>query len=76
MKKFGVKLKIKLKKINGSKSGEYGKDYIKIKFNSDDSLPLNKQLKILSLAIIVRSAFEENGKYYSKIFLNDCLYAA
>ena len=76
MKKFGVKLKIKLKKINGSKSGEYGKDYIKIKFNSDDSLPLNKQLKILSLAIIVRSAFEENGKYYSKIFLDDCLYAA
>ena len=76
MKKFGVKLKIKLKKINGSKSGEYGKDYIKIKFNSDDGLPLNKQLKILSLTIIVRSVFEENGKYYSQIFLDECLYAA
>ena len=31
------------------------KDYMKIKFNSDDNLPLNKQLKFLSVTIIVRS---------------------
>ena len=39
-----------LEKINSSKSGEYGKDYKKIKFNSNDDLPLNKQLKFLSFS--------------------------
>ena len=33
-----------IEKINGSKSGEHGKDYMKSKFNSDNDLPLNKQL--------------------------------
>ena len=46
------------------KSGEYDKDYMNIKFNSDDDLPLNKILKLHMLTIIVRSVFEENGKYY------------
>ena len=34
----------KIKKINGDEC-DYEKDYMKIKFNSDDNLPLNKQLK-------------------------------
>ena len=60
-----------MEKINGSKSGEYGKDYMKIKFNSYDDLPLNKQLKFMSLTIIVITAFEEDGKYYPQIFLDE-----
>ena len=36
--------------MNNGKSGEYGKDYMKIKFNSDDDLPLNKQLKFINLS--------------------------
>ena len=47
---------------------------MKMKFNSDDDLPLNKQLKLINLTIIVRAVFEENGKYYSQIFLDECLY--
>ena len=47
---------------------------MKIKFNSDDNLPLNVQLKFLSVTIIVRSVFEEDGKYYPQAFLNECLY--
>ena len=31
----------KIKKISGGEC-DYGKDYVKIKFNSDDDLPLNK----------------------------------
>ena len=31
-----------IEKISNNKSGEYEKDYMKIKFNSDDKLPLNK----------------------------------
>ena len=63
-----------IEKINNNKSGEYEKDYMKIKFNSDDKLPLNKQLKFLSETIVIRSVFEEDGKYYLQAFLDGCLY--
>ena len=45
-----------------------------IKFSSDDDLPLNKILKLHILTIIVRCVFEENGKYYPQVFLDECLY--
>ena len=47
---------------------------MKIKFNSDDNLPLNKTLKLCILTIIVRSVSEEDGKYYPQVFLDECLY--
>ena len=62
-----------IEKINDGKSGEYGQDYMKTKFNSDDDLPLNRQLTFLSITIIVTSVFEENGKYYPQIFLDESL---
>ena len=40
---------------------------MKIKFSSDDDLPLNKQLKLHMLTINVRTIFEEDGKYYPQI---------
>ena len=67
-------IKDQIKKINGIKLGEYGKDYMKIKFNSDDDLPLNKLLKFIYLTIIVRTVFEEDSKYYPQIILDECLY--
>ena len=68
------KIKYLIKTINWGKSGEYEKDYMKIKFNSDDDLPLNKTLKLHDLTIIVRSVFEEDGKYYRQVLLDECLY--
>ena len=47
---------------------------MKIKFNSDDNLPLNRILKLHMLVVIVRSFSEENDKYYTQIFLDECLY--
>ena len=47
---------------------------MKIKFNSDDNLPLNKQLKFQNMTITIRSVFEENGKLYPQVFLDDTLY--
>ena len=41
---------------------------MKIKFNSDDNLPLNKIVKLHNLTIVVRSAFEEDGKYHLHVF--------
>ena len=67
-------LRVVLKKMSNNKSGEYKKDYMKIKFNSDDKLPLNNQLKFPSVTRVIRSDFEEDGKYYSQIFLDDCWY--
>ena len=40
---------------------------MKIKFNSDDDFTLNKILKLHMLITIVRSCFEEDGKYYSQV---------
>ena len=37
-------IKNKMKTINGGKENDYKKDYMKIKVNSDDNLPLNKPL--------------------------------
>ena len=67
-------IKYHIQTINASKFGEYDKDYMKIKFISDDDLPLNKILKLHTLTIIVRSVFEEDGKYYPPIVLDECLY--
>ena len=63
-----------IKTINGGKIGEYGKDFMKIKLNSDDDLPLSTSLKFDTMTIIIRSVFEENGKYYPQVFLDECLY--
>ena len=41
---------------------------MKIKFNSDDNLALNKLLKLHMLTIIVSSVVKEDGKYYPQIF--------
>ena len=47
---------------------------MKIKFNSDDDLPLKKPLKFHFMTITVRSIFEEDGKLYPKVLLDDTLY--
>ena len=63
----------KIKKISGDEC-DYEKDYMKIKFNSDDDLPLNKPLKFHMMTIIIRSVFEEDGKLYLQVFLDDTLF--
>ena len=47
---------------------------MKIKFNADDNLSLNKPLKFHLLTIIVRSIFEEDSKFYPQLYLDDCFY--
>ena len=53
---------------------DYEKDYMRIKFSSDDDLPLNKPLKFHLMTITIRSVFEEDGKLYPQVFLDDTLY--
>ena len=64
---FGMGIKNKIEAVSG---GEYDheKDFMKITFNSDDDLPLNKPLKFHIMTITIRSVFEEDGKLYRKFF--------
>ena len=66
-------IKDKIKEINSNEC-DYEKDYIKIKFNSDDDLPLNKSLKSRLMTITIRSIFDEDGKLYPQVFLDDTFY--
>ena len=63
-----------MKTINGVKENDYKKHYMKIKYNSDDNLPLNKPLNFHSMTITIRSVFEKDGKLYPQVFLDDTLY--
>ena len=47
---------------------------MEIKFNTDDNLSLNKPLKFHNMTIIIRSVFEEDGKVYLQVFLDNTLY--
>ena len=57
-----IEIKDQIKMINNGSVGEYDKDYMKIKFDSDDNLPLNKILKFRVLTIVIRNIFEKDGK--------------
>ena len=47
---------------------------MKIKFNSDGDLTLNKTIEIPTMTVVVRAIFLENSKYYPLVFLDECLY--
>ena len=46
---------------------------MKIRFNSDDDLPLNKLLKLHLMTIIIRCVFSEDGKFYPQLLLDNTL---
>ena len=68
----GVKKEIET--INGGEKVEYEKDFYKIRFESNDDLPLNKPIKLRLLTIIIGFVFSGDGKFYPQLFLDDALY--
>ena len=66
-------IKNKIKEVSGSEC-DYEKDYLKIKFNSDDNLPLNKPLIFHNMNITIKFVLEEDGRLYPQLFLDDALY--
>ena len=50
------------------------KKYMRMKFDSDDELPLNKTTEMPTMTIVVSAVFHENNKYYPQVFLDECLY--
>ena len=67
-------LKKKLEQLMVAKKIEYGKDYMKIRFKSNDDLPLNKHIKLRLLTTIIRCVISEEYKFYPESFLDDALY--
>ena len=63
----------KIKEINNNEC-DYENDYMKIKFNSDDDVALNKSLKFRLMTIVIRHVFEEDGQFHLQVFLDDTLY--
>ena len=54
---------------------EYSKDDMKIKFSSDDNLPLNKPLKFYQMTVTIRYVFSEDNKLYSQVYLDEALHS-
>ena len=54
---------------------KHAKDYTKIRFNSGDNVPLNKQLKCYQMTITIRCVISEDNKLYPQVFLDEALYS-
>ena len=65
--KLWDEVKNEIETINGGKKSEYGNDFMKIIFATDDDLWSNKLLKLHMVTTAVRSVFEEDGKFYPQI---------
>ena len=64
-----------IKRINSySQPIKYDDNYMKIKFKTDDNIPLNKMIYFPTITIIIRSVTQKGGKYYPQVFLDECLY--
>ena len=69
----GEVLKIKLQKKTWD-ALEYDKDYMKIKFESNNIFPMDTDVNIHLATIVIRAIFAKDGKYYAQLFLDYGLY--
>ena len=67
-----MKLKKQIELISGNKVIKYRKDFMKIKFESDDDLPFSRIMNIHVCVIIIRDVFDKDSKYYPQVLLHDC----
>ena len=72
--KIWNEIKYKIKKASDVSSVKFDNDCMKIKFDTEDHLPLNKVLKIDSLTINIACIVEIDHKFYHKVYLNECYY--
>ena len=66
-------IKHHIKKISHEEVN-FNSDYDKIKFLTNDSLPLGKLIYFATITVVIRCVFRENGVYYPQVYLDDCLY--
>ena len=67
-------IKSEIETNNGGKEMFYEKNYARVAVNTDDDLPLNKQLKFPRLTIIISCVLQNGETLYPQIYLDKCLY--
>ena len=68
-------LKEIIKKINDySQPIKYDDNYMKIKFNANDNISLNKIMYLPTITITIRSVTKNDDNYYPQVFLDEFLY--
>ena len=67
-------IKEQIELITDDKVTKYGKDFMKIRFKTNDDLTLNKIINIPICVVTVSIIFKEDGKYYPQVLLQDCFY--
>ena len=53
---------------------KFDNDYMKIKFESNNIFPTDKDINIYVATIVIRAIFAYDGKYYPQLFLDNGLY--
>ena len=48
---------------------KYDDNYMKIKFNTDDNIPLNKIIYFPTINIIIRFVTKKDDKYYTQLYM-------
>ena len=67
-------IKSQMETINSGEKMYYEKNYARIGVNTNDDIPLNKQIKFPTLIIIIRCVFQKGKKLCPQIYLDECLY--
>ena len=73
-KKLWSEIKKQIKTINTIESIKYKNDFMKIRLDSYDDLPLNKILCFSVLKILCQSVIQIENEYYPQIHINECKY--
>ena len=67
-------IKSQIETINSGEKMYYEENYKKIGVNTDDDIPLNKQIKFPTLTIIIRCFFQKDKELCPQIYLDEYLY--
>ena len=67
-------IKSEIETINSEEKMYYEKNQARISVNTDDDVPLDKQLKFPLLTLIIRCLFQNGKKLHPQIYLDECLY--
>ena len=67
-------IKSEIGTINGGEKMYYENKYDRIGVNTDDVVPLNKNIRFSSLTIIIKCIFQNDKKLCPQIYLDECLY--
>ena len=67
-------IKSEIETINSGEKMYYEKNYARIGVNTDDDIPINKQIKFPTLTIVIRCVFQSDKKLCPQVYLDECLY--